>query len=316
MAALQSDTVASPLAFKTTMDFAYGVPRAMAPGVARIVANNPSPYTFKGTNTYLIGINSIAVIDPGPNDEAHTAAILAAAGDRKITHIILTHTHRDHYDGLAALLAATGAKTAGYGAYAVTSDTHARPASAGEGAHTERNWRPDIVLREGDELAHGDWALTALHTPGHTPDHLSFALRPIADGPRVLFPGDHVMAWNTSVVAPPEGRMADYLASLEKLMARDDTIAFPGHGGQYETPARVAKAYLIHRRMRDTAILEAIRHGATSVEQVVAQIYKGLDPRLVGAASMSVLAHIEHQVERGLLTVDGPLSLATVLSAA
>ncbi len=303
------------LAFKTTMEFEYGVPREMAPGVARLVANNPSPYTFKGTNTYLIGTTSLAVIDPGPKDADHCAAILAAAAGRPITHIILTHTHGDHFEGLPALLAATGAATAGYGAFDVPSGVASRPSSSGEGGQTERNWRPDIVLRDGDALAHGDWAVTAIHTPGHTPDHLSFALRPTQADVRVLFPGDHVMAWNTSVVAPPLGHMSDYLASLEALMVRDDTVAFPGHGGQYETPARVAKAYLIHRRMRDAAILEAIRGGARSVASVVAQIYKGLDPRLVPAASMSALAHIEHQVERGLVSASAPLSLASVLSA-
>ncbi len=305
----------STLAFKTTMEFEYGVPREMAPGVVRLVANNPSPYTFNGTNTYLIGTTSLAVIDPGPRDDAHCAAILAVAGKRPITHIVLTHTHGDHFEGLPALLAATGAKTAGYGAFQVRSRVASRPAAGGEGGQTERNWKPDIVLRDGDALAHGDWGLTALHTPGHTPDHLSFALRTVHADVRVLFPGDHVMAWNTSVVAPPLGYMADYLASLEKLMARDDTVAFPGHGGQYETPARVAKAYLIHRRMRDAAILEAIRGGASSVAAVVAQTYKGLDERLVPAASMSALAHIEHQLERGLINASEPFSLASVLSA-
>ena len=307
--------MAEPLMFKTTMEFEYGVPRELAPGVRRLVANNPGPYTYKGTNTYLIGTKSVAVIDPGPLDPQHCASILRAAGKRPITHIILTHTHPDHIDGLPALLAATGAKTAGYGAYPLTSRVASPVRAAGEGAQTNRAWRPDIQLRDGSELAGDDWAVTALHTPGHTPDHLSFALKPTSTDVRVLFPGDHVMAWNTSVVAPPSGRMGDYLASLEKLMARDDTIAFPGHGGQYETPARVAKAYLIHRRMRDSAILDCIKGGATKIDQIVAQIYKGLDPRLVQAASMSVLAHIEHQVERDVITASGPLSLTSDLAA-
>ena len=307
--------MADPLMFKSSMEFEYGVPREMAPGVVRLVANNPSPFTFKGTNTYLIGNKSLAVIDPGPLDPAHCAAIVRAAGGRPITHILITHTHRDHVDGLADLLAATGAKTAGYGAYDLTSKVAARTGPGGEGSHTDRAWRPDIQLRDGDVVAGEDWAVTAVHTPGHTPDHLSFALKPTDTATRVLFPGDHVMAWNTSVVAPPEGRMDDYLASLEKLMARDDTVAFPGHGGQYESPSRVAKAYLIHRRMRDAAILDSIKGGATSVERIVEQIYKGLNPKLVPAASMSVLAHLEHQLERGLISASAPLSQTSVLAA-
>ena len=308
--------MAEPLMFKTSMEFEYGVPRQLAPGVARLVANNPSHFTYKGTNTYLIGTKSLAVIDPGPLDPPHCAAIMRAAAGRPITHILLTHTHRDHFDGLPELLAATKAKTAGYGAYKVTSQVAERAATRGEGSHTIRDWQPDIVLRDGDTVTGEDWAVTALHTPGHTPDHLSFALKPTTADQRVLFPGDHVMAWNTSVVAPPDGRMGDYLASLEKLMARDDTVAFPGHGGQYETPSRVAKAYLIHRRMRDAAILDSIKAGASSIEQIVAQIYKGLDPRLIPAASMSALAHVEHQLERGVITASAPLSLTSVLSAA
>ena len=306
--------MADPLMFKTAMEFEYGVPRELAPGVVRLVANNPSPFTYKGTNTYLIGTSSLAVIDPGPLDPVHCQAIVRAAAGRPITHILLTHTHRDHIDGLPALLAATGAKTAGFGTYELNSKVATRTGPGGEGSHTDRTWQPDIQLRDGETLGDESWAVTAIHTPGHTPDHLSYALTPTDANQRVLFPGDHVMAWNTSVVAPPEGRMGDYLTSLEKLMARTDTVAFPGHGGQYETPARVAKAYLIHRRMRDAAILDCIKGGASTVAAVVAHIYKGLDDRLVPAASMSVLAHVEHQLERGLITASAPLSPTSVLA--
>ena len=298
------------LSFKSAMEFAYGEPRELAPGVVRLVANNPSPFTYKGTNSYLIGSKTLALIDPGPSDPAHLDAILKAARGRAITHILITHTHRDHVDGLAAAVQATGATVAGFGPYELTSTVAAR---GGEhDAHADRNFMPDVILKHGAQLGHGDWAVTAVHTPGHLPDHLCFAL----EGSGVLFSGDHVMGWNTSIVAPPEGRMGDYNRSLEVLMERpDDRVYFPGHGGQIETPQRVARAYLSHRRMREQAILEVIREGASTIDVVVARVYQGLDPRLIPAAALSSLAHVEHLVERGLIRSSSPLSLASVLAA-
>lgn len=281
--------------FKTKMDFAYGVPRELAPGVVRLVANNPSPFTFKGTNTYLVGAARLAVIDPGPDDPAHLAAILAAAGGRPITHIVITHTHRDHTDGMAALLKATGAKTAGYGHRSPARPTGGASSLTG-GEYVERNFAPDIVLRDGDRLDGGDWALEALHTPGHAPDHLCFALA----GTGVLFSGDHVMSWNTSIVAPPEGHMGAYIAALEKLLTREDRAYFPGHGGQLENPQKMVRAFLVHRRMREQAILEAIQGGKGTIGGVVGAVYKGLDPKLLNAAALSVAAHVVHLEERGL----------------
>jgi len=301
--------MAEELPFKTSMIFTYGEPRALAPGVVRIVANNPNHFTFKGTNTYLIGTGrSIGLIDPGPDDPAHTRAILTAAGNRRISHLIITHTHSDHIDGMPALLAATGAKTVGYGRRAL--QRGARRTSASGGEYVDKDFIPDIALTDGQHLAGEGWAVTAVHTPGHAPDHLCFAL----NDSKILFSGDHVMGWNTSVVAPPEGSMGAYLRSLQRLSERDDAVYFPGHGGQVEEPKRLVKAYLLHRRMREQSILDCIRHGNATARTIVPIIYKDLDPKLLNAASLSVLAHVEHLIERGLVCCDSPLSADRALS--
>lgn len=295
------------LAFKTAMQFAYGVPSRMAAGVTRIVANNPGPFTYKGTNTYLVGTRRLTVIDPGPDDPAHRAAVLAAAEGRPIDHIVITHTHRDHVDGLAALVAATGARTAGYGRGAVESGTEAAPSPSGE-AFTA-TFSPDIRIADGDVLDCGDHALTAIHTPGHAPDHLCFAID-AGGGPEALISGDHVMAWNTSVVAPPEGRMADYLASLERLMGRPEAVYLPGHGGRVEEPQRLVRAYLLHRRWREQAIVAAIKEtrdgSPATIRTIVPVVYPELDARLLTAATLSVQAHVEHLMERGLVSSPSP----------
>jgi glyoxylase-like metal-dependent hydrolase (beta-lactamase superfamily II) len=291
------------------MNFAYGVPRELAPGVVRIVANNPSPFTFKGTNTYLVGNEELVLIDPGPEDPAHLQAILAAIGGRKLSHVVITHTHRDHTDGLPALLAATGAKTAGFGRRVRERGTKQVSPSGSE--YVDQDFNPDVPLADGSRLAGAGWSLTALHTPGHAPDHLCLAL----DGTKVLFSGDHVMGWNTSVIAPPEGSMSDYMAALERLGQRDDELYLPGHGGQVTEPQRLVKAFLLHRRMREQAILDCIRSGKNTVRTVVPVIYRDIDPKLINAASLSVLAHVEHLIARGLVACEGPPSVDRVLSA-
>ena len=302
--------MAETLPFKTSMNFAYGEPRELAPGVVRIVANNPSPFTFKGTNTYILGDNFPALIDPGPGDPAHLAAILKTLGGRRLTHILITHTHRDHTDTMPALIEATGAKTVGYGRRAPVRGSKRTSPSGGE--FVDLDFVPDIPLIDGQRLAGEGWAVTAVHTPGHAPDHLCFAL----EGTSILFSGDHVMGWNTSVVAPPEGNMGAYIRSLEKLGERSDSLYFPGHGGQVEEPQRLVKAFLLHRRMREQAILDLIRKGGATVRSIVPVIYRDLNPKLLNAASLSVLAHVEYLIERGLVRSDSPLSADRVLSAA
>jgi glyoxylase-like metal-dependent hydrolase (beta-lactamase superfamily II) len=300
--------MAEVLPLRTTMNFAYGEPRELAPGVVRIVANNPNHFTFKGTNTYLVGDDNLALIDPGPDDPAHLAAILGALGGRRLSHILVTHTHHDHVDGLGALVAATGAKTAGYGHKALNHGKKRTSAAGGE--YVEVDFVPDVALRGGDRLEGQGWSFQALFTPGHAPDHLCFAL----EGTGMLFSGDHVMGWNTSVVAPPEGHMGAYIRSLELLTERSDRTYFPGHGGQIEEPQRLVKAYLLHRRMREHAILDCIRQGHATAEAIVPVVYRGLDPKLLNAASLSVLAHVEHLKERGLVAYEAPLSKSRVLS--
>lgn len=302
--------MAEEIPFRREMQFEYGVPRELMPGIERLVANNPGPFTYKGTNTYLIGQgHDIMLMDPGPEDDAHFDATMKAIGKRRVTTILITHTHRDHVDGLARLQKATGAKTAGYGRKAPDAGAHKKSPSGGE--YVDQDFVPDVPLQDGSRIEGDGVSLTAIFTPGHAPDHLCFAL----DGKPILFSGDHVMAWNTSVVAPPEGSMSAYMSSLEKLLKRTDEYYLPGHGGRVTQPQRVVKAFMVHRRMREDAILDCIRQGHETIAAIVPIVYRGLDPRLVNAASLSVAAHVEHLVERGLVLSVGPVTRPERLSA-
>lgn len=301
--------MSAKLSFTTDMAFSYGEPTRLAPVVERLVAENPGPFTFKGTNTYLVGSQTLAVIDPGPDDPAHRAAILAAAGGRPITHILVTHTHRDHVDGLAELKRVTGALTYGYGRRQLPGGNPAVTPSGGE--FIDHDFQPDVSVRDGDVIAGADWALQALHTPGHAPDHLCFEL--MDEG--IMFSGDHVMAWNTTVIAPPEGNMADYMASLERLLERSCRMYLPGHGAHIEAPQRAVKAYLLHRQWREQAVLRAVRDGVGNIREIVRLIYPDLADNLVTAASLSVLAHVEHLMDKGELRKTPTLDFDTDLSA-
>ena len=290
--------------FDLSFEPAYGRAVPVAPGIARLTVNNPGPFTFHGTNSYLVGETSLAVIDPGPEDEAHFQALLAAIAGRPVTHIAVSHTHRDHSPLSRRLKEATGALIVGEGPH-----RSARPLHAGEtnpfAESADMDFMPDIALADGQSIAGDGWTLTALLTPGHAANHACFAL----EGSGIVFSADHVMAWATSIVAPPDGAMADYMASLERLLARDDRVFLPGHGGPVAEPAAFMRGLRAHRRMRERAVLERIKAGDRLIPDMVKAIYRDTDPRLHGAAALSVLAHIEDLVEKGLVTTDGPPAL-------
>ncbi|MBY3186670.1 MBL fold metallo-hydrolase [Rhizobium laguerreae] len=292
-------------AFDLAFEPAYGRAVPVASGVERITAENPGPFTFFGTNSYIVGSSSVAVIDPGPEDEAHFQALMAALGGRAVTHIVVSHTHRDHSPLAKRLQAATGAVTVGQGPH-----RPARPLRAGEinpfAESSDLSFVPDIAISDGETIAGDGWALSAVLTPGHTANHAAFAL----EGRDILFSGDHVMAWSTSIVAPPDGSMADYVASLDRLIKREDRLLLPGHGGPVTEPSTFLKALKAHRLRREQAVLARVQAGDEQIAVMVKVIYRDTDPKLHGAAALSVLAHIEDLVERGMIAADGPPSLA------
>ena len=283
---------------------AHGQAVPVAANVQRITVNNPSPFTFHGTNSYIVGGSSVAVVDPGPEDEAHLRALLSALKGREVTHILVSHTHRDHSPLSRRLKEETGALIVGQGPH-----RPARPLFAGEtnpfAESADTAFSPDILVGDGETIEGDGWRVRAIHTPGHTANHTAFALEETG----LLFSADHVMAWATTIVAPPDGSMADFMSSLEKLLARDDRLYLPGHGGPIREPASFLRGLRAHRRMRERAVLERIRSGDRLIPDMVKAIYATTDPRLHGAAALSVLAHLEDLVEKGLVTTEGPPSL-------
>lgn len=269
-----------------------GTAIGLSPLVARVLAPNPSPFTYTGTQTYLVGTLDLAVIDPGPDDPRHLAALMAAIGGRPVVAIACTHTHRDHSPAARPLAGLTGAPI--IGCAPLTLDDEGPRADAA----FDPDYAPHRVLADGDRLSGQGWALEAIATPGHTSNHLCFALAQ----EQALFTGDHVMGWSTSVVAPPDGDMTAYLASLERLIAREDAIYYPAHGEPIERPRRFVRGMLGHRKMREGQILRLLgRDGPGAIPHMVQHMYKGLDPRLTGAAGRSVLAHLLDLERRGLV---------------
>ncbi|MGH6821580.1 MAG: MBL fold metallo-hydrolase [Methylocella sp.] len=280
----------------TTLEFDRNfkaVPGAMeriSPLVRRVLCNNPGPYTFTGTSSFIIGNGQVAIIDPGPADEAHLAALLAAVRGETVTHILITHSHSDHSPLAERLKQETGAVTLGYGGVVACAGTDSVAESG-----IDHAFRPDRQIGHGETLEGTGWSMVAVFTPGHMSNHLCFALREEA----TLFTGDHVMAWATSVVAPPDGNMGHYMASLRLLLERDDRVYFPAHGPARTNPKPWVRGLLAHRERREASIFSRIREGSRTIAEIVAAEYAELDPRLHGAAALSTRAHIEHLIEQG-----------------
>jgi glyoxylase-like metal-dependent hydrolase (beta-lactamase superfamily II) len=261
-----------------------GVLLPVLPGIGRIVARNPGVMTYHGTNTYFIeGPDGISIVDPGPPDPQHVADILGAAGDKPITRLVLTHSHFDHMGAAPALQEATGAPVAAF---------H-QSGQAG--------YRADITLHDNTELA----GLTAIHTPGHAPDHLCYQFH-LPDQSKILFSGDHVMSWSSSIVSPPSGDMLAYYRSLKRVMARDDIYYLPGHGPVLPEPQNLAAELLAHRQKREDAILAALREQNWSVGALAAELYAKANPSLKVAATRNVLAHMLKLKEEGIVTEQAP----------
>ncbi len=276
----------------------------VSPLVRRVTAPNPGPFTYKGTCAYIVGEGDVAIVDPGPDDPRHISALLDATSGERIRYVLVTHTHRDHSPGARALKEATGAKIAGCAAYAPPPDILVT--GPGLDASHDTDYVPDAVLTEQDRLDIGGGALRVVETPGHTANHLCFALCE----EKALFTGDHIMGWSTTVIAPPDGSMTDYMASIERLRRRDDEIYWPGHGEPVQGPQRYLRALVHHRRAREAAILQRIADGDSTIPAMVARIYESVDRRLHGAAAMTVFAHLEDLVARGLVESDGPPTLS------
>jgi len=271
------------------------LPVSMEPLVRRLLAPNPSPFTYTGTETYIVGRGEVAVIDPGPALDEHVTAIVAATEGERVTAILCTHTHRDHSPAARALQTATGAPIVGCAPLTLEDDGPRADAAF------DPDYRPDRILEDGETVSGVGWTLEALATPGHTSNHLCFALRETG----ALFSGDHVMGWSTTVVSPPDGDMAAYMRSLDKCLGRDDRIYYPAHGDPVIEPQRFVRAIATHRRQRERQILDLLEQEAQPIPAMVAAMYRGIDPRLHGAAGRSVLAHLIDLETRDRVWRDG-----------
>jgi glyoxylase-like metal-dependent hydrolase (beta-lactamase superfamily II) len=289
--------------FRCDLKFEYATLETVSPLIRRVVARNPSPFTANGTATYIVGHGRVAVIDPGPALAEHVDALLHALRGETVECQIITHTHLDHSPAAAAVKRATGAPTYGFGPHGTGAASADAPVEAG----ADHDFRPDRALVDGDVVEGPGWRLTAVHTPGHTSNHICYSLA----GERVLFTGDHVMGWSTSVISPPDGDMGDYLRSLEKLLIRNDALYWPTHGPAITDPKPYVQAFIDHRRERTAAILRRLAAGDRRISEIVAAIYVDLKPALHRAAGRSVWAHLLELVATGEVICEGPATLET-----
>lgn len=332
--------------YVTDIDPAYGAVVELSPKVRRVVCNNPGRFTFTGTGTYIIGRGQVAVIDPGPDDDDHVAALLAAVAGEEISHIVITHTHRDHSPAAAALQTATGAPTFGFGPHPVpepdalaaarpttwdallpteeeleelkksmppAKKKDARKAHAEQDEPGDMDFAPDVEVHHGDLIRGGTWTLEGLHTPGHISNHLCFGLRE----EQALFTGDHVMGWSTSVIPPPDGSMAHYMTSLELLLDRDDRVYYPTHGPPVPDPVAFTRALIDHRLDRERQIVDCLASGPKTIPEMVTAMYTDTTPHILHmAAGQSVLSQLLWLVEKGTVQCDGRPTADSVFSLA
>ena len=283
--------------FIREFDAKYESEVRVSPLISRIVADNPGPFTFKGTGVYIVGKDEVAVIDPGPDDASHVDALKRALEGRRVTHILVTHTHADHSPAAKPLKEWSGAKTYAFGPHGSGKlDDGVRVEEGGD-----MQFVPDMRVKDGEIIKGNGFTFECVFTPGHTSNHMCYALKE----ENALFTGDHVMGWSTTVVTPPDGDMAQYMASVKKLMARSDAVLYPTHGAPVTDPKPFLAAYLEHRLDRERQILACIREGLPTIPQMVARMYADVDKRLHPAASRSVLAHLIQLEQEGRVVNDG-----------
>ncbi len=300
--------MATSIPFRRELDFSYGEVSQIAPGIRRVIAENPSPFTLYGTGTYILGRGEVAVIDPGPADGAHIAKLLEALEGEVISHILITHTHMDHSPGCRLLQAHTDAKSYAYGPHGAGKLEQGVPVEEGG----DMAFEPDELVRDGDVLTGADWSVECVYTPGHTSNHMCYQLQES----KALFTGDHVMGWSTSIISPPDGDMGAYMTSLDRLLERDDAVYWPTHGPCIDDPKPHVRAFVEHRLARERQIIECVRKGVRRIADMVPIMYAELPEFMYPAAARSVLASIERLVDSGALKADGGLHLQAVYQLA